>query len=617
MTNEQFDALVARLETQAQRHPFLYKSRVLLMALLGYGYITVMLVGLVMATLLSLLFLKVLGLKLAIPLLVLIWAVLKALWVRLDAPLGRRVTQREAPALFEMINDLRKRLKAPRFHRILITDDFNACVVQTPRLGIFGWHRNYLVIGLPLMKSLSEEQFRAVLAHEFGHLAGGHGRVSNWIYRLRLSWHRLMDSLTAGGHFGTFLFRRFFTWYVPYFTAFSFPLARANEYEADAAAARVTSSQAMAQALTAVNVVGSYLDERYWSTIHRSAMDLPRPAFAPFERLAEQLSADIEPASTQLWLDHALERKTTSADTHPSLSDRSHALQQPPLLVLPAREERADLLLGPALQSITQELDCQWEEAILPAWQQRYETATQGRARLQELEACMTEGAALSAPEAYERACLTEEFGSGAEAALEQFRELQQQEPNSPMACFALGSRLLGRDDEAGLDLVQHAIELDDDAMLPGYELLRDFCWRHGQEAAAHAWHDKLMQRSELLQRARAEREQLTVKDKFDHHGLPEELVAEVRACLKSIRGVRKVYLLRKRLKLFPEQPLYVVGFSCTPLWGFYRRKREAGIGQRIVDELKLPGEIFCLSIDGDNYRFGRKFRWRRGARVV
>ena len=43
--------------------------------------------------------------------------------------------------------------------------------LQLPRLGIFGWYRNYLIIGMPLMKSLTCEQFKAVLAHEFGHLA--------------------------------------------------------------------------------------------------------------------------------------------------------------------------------------------------------------------------------------------------------------------------------------------------------------------------------------------------------------------------------------------------------------------------------------------------------------
>ena len=226
MTNREFEQLVARLEAQALRRPWLYKMRVLALALLGYGYIAFMLVGLLLTSVISVVALKALGAKLALGLLVLMWMVLKALWVKLDAPQGRRVTQKEAPELFAMINDLRKGLKAPRFHRVLITDDFNACVVQTPRLGVFGWYRNYLVIGLPLMKTLSVEQFRAVLAHEFGHLAGGHGRVSNWIYRLRLSWHRLIDSLVGEGRFGTFLFRRFFNWYVPYFTAYSFPLNR-------------------------------------------------------------------------------------------------------------------------------------------------------------------------------------------------------------------------------------------------------------------------------------------------------------------------------------------------------------------------------------------------------
>ena len=40
---------------------------------------------------------------------------------------------------------------------------------------------------------------------------------------------------------GRFLFMSFLNWFVPYFSAFSFPLARANEYEADAISVRLTS----------------------------------------------------------------------------------------------------------------------------------------------------------------------------------------------------------------------------------------------------------------------------------------------------------------------------------------------------------------------------------------
>ncbi len=77
-----------------------------------------------------------------------------------------------------MLDGLRSRLRHPRIHRVLLTPDFNAGVMQVPRLGLLGWYRSYLFIGLPLMKSLTVEQFQAVLAHELGHLSGGHARAA-------------------------------------------------------------------------------------------------------------------------------------------------------------------------------------------------------------------------------------------------------------------------------------------------------------------------------------------------------------------------------------------------------------------------------------------------------
>jgi Zn-dependent protease with chaperone function len=72
---------------------------------------------------------------------------------------------------------------------------------------------------------------------------------------------------------GGFLFRPFFNRYVPYFTAYSFPLARANEYEADRNAARLTSSEALAAALTTVNVIGIFLQDHFWPQLHKKADD--------------------------------------------------------------------------------------------------------------------------------------------------------------------------------------------------------------------------------------------------------------------------------------------------------------------------------------------------------
>src|SRR5207302_1627710 len=136
-----------------------------------------------------------------------------------------------------------------------------------PRLGIFGWYRNYLLIGLPLMQCLSGPQFEAVLAHELGHLSRGHARLGNWIYRLRRVWMRLDSALAQRPQLGSGAIRGLLHWYVPYFNACSFPLARRNEFEADASSVQLTSADSAAQALTNVSVIGSYLRERYWPAV--------------------------------------------------------------------------------------------------------------------------------------------------------------------------------------------------------------------------------------------------------------------------------------------------------------------------------------------------------------
>ncbi len=87
--------------------------------------------------------------------------------------------------------------------------------------------------------------------------------------------------------------RTFFRWYIPRFSATSFPLARANEYEADAAAIKLTSARSAAQALTAVSIVGSYLSEKYWPRIHSAARESPQPAFAPYSEFIATAIQDV------------------------------------------------------------------------------------------------------------------------------------------------------------------------------------------------------------------------------------------------------------------------------------------------------------------------------------
>jgi Zn-dependent protease with chaperone function len=618
VTDEEFETLVARLDQQAKRNPAGYRTRVLLMALLGNAYLGVMLVLialLVVTAAISVVWLKAAGVKIAILMAVLLWLVLKALWVRLAPPEGTEITARDAPELFGMIEELRRALRSPHFHNVLVTDDFNAAVVQAPRLGLFGWY--HLLIGLPLAKALTVEQFKAVLAHEFGHLSKGHGRLSNWIYRQRLRWSRLIAALEAAESWGVFLFRPFLRWYAPYFSAYSYPLARANEFEADATSARLASRRATAEALTAVNVVGSYLQERFWPQIVRRADEIPQPAFAPFSVIGAYVASEIDPESIEAWLSQALARKTTLGDTHPSLTERLGALGEQPALALPASGAAADRLLGAALDRITREFDQRWHDGILPSWQERHREVQEARGRLAELDAKHASGAELSLQEAYDRAILTGSAGNNPDGCIEQLRALQARAPDDPVVHYALGVRLLGRDDDSGMALLKRAMERDPREIVRCCEALRDYCLRKGRNEEAREWHRQMSERMAVELAARKERDEVRTSDKFEPHGVDPAALAQMQAQLKAIPDLRKAYFVKKRLRYMPERAYYVLGFSLGGWLPWGKKDSSQVVLRRIQETVQFPGETMILSVEGKNSAFDRKFRWMRGSRIV
>jgi hypothetical protein len=115
-------------------------------------------------------------------------ASLRSLWVAFPRPEGYRLEAKDCTRLRDLLREIHAVIDAPNVHQILLTDDFNAGVVQVPRLGVLGWQQNYLLLGPPLIAALSPDNFRAVLAHELGHLSGNHGRFPGWIYRVRETW---------------------------------------------------------------------------------------------------------------------------------------------------------------------------------------------------------------------------------------------------------------------------------------------------------------------------------------------------------------------------------------------------------------------------------------------
>jgi Zn-dependent protease with chaperone function len=604
---EEYQDLIARAERLAVQRPRRYKLRLGLLACLGIGYVVLM-TSLTLVCILVVLALviqsrNVILLKVALVPLGFGYVLVRAICFRLPPPEGRRVTPDELPGLFAEIEHVRRALNAKRVHEVLLTPDFNAAVVQIPRLGLLGFARRYLIVGLPMLASLPPYQFRAVLAHEFGHLARNHARFGNWIYRIRQTWHRLLDALEHRRSAAGRLVTRFFDWYAPYFNAYSFALARANEYEADHESARVTSKADAGDALAAVYTKGEYLDSGFWRAFYGRAATQPEPPAKPFTEYVQALRS-IPAAESQAALGRALARPTGLNDTHPALAERLAALGVRPTVALSFQHSAAHSLLGDKRHGLMREFDCAWRESLVGPWKERHAFMQEMSARLSHYEE-LARTRALTEDEHWEYASTVEEI-KGSSAALAVLDALLERFPRHAAAYYARGRILLAENQERGVADVERAMQLDEQAREPGSQLLYSYFYTRNQLALCDRYRQTLVQFARERTLAQAERSTLRSRDELMPHGLAADALRPWVDAVRGHKGVKRAWLARKRVQHLPRDPAYLLVIEFGSL---------TFVSQSTLQTLvrRLPPYVSCLvlnkSANGSAYRKIRKIQ--------
>lgn len=595
--------LVERLERDAAADPAAYRRRVVAFASLGYVFlggvlatIAAAIAGVIAAGLAAR---SGILIKLAIPLFALAAVILRAMWVRVPPPSGWALTAAEYPALFAMIERLRAKLRGPQLHDVLLVEEINAAIVQRARLGALGWQRNTLIIGLPLLVGMSPAEFESVVAHEYGHLAGAHGRLASWVYRVRRTWSQLAHHLATRARWGAFLFRRFFGWYAPWFSAYSFVLARANEYAADRLAATTTSARIVADALARVTLLARYVDREIWPTIVSSSRHDAVPPRA-YHALTAALRDGWSSHAGEMHLAAGAAHETGLDDTHPSLSDRIRALGQ--TLSVPATPgvRAADVFLGDRLAGILEAFDTAWQARVCGAWQEAYATAEAERVALEALDVRALAGP-LDREAQWEQAVLTERV-RGRGAALAIVDAIAAADPVDAPAQFALGRLRLAQGNDAGVGIIERAMALDDDAVIPGCALLAEFLIERGRRDEARKFRVRGEAAQVLRRHAAAERSTLDGASMFEPHGLTSEALASIRTVLENCPPVRRVWLVRRVVRHRPDLPVHIV----VARFRWFSRRRRPSLAAELVQSLAqcgLPGQVWVLPADVLNAR--------------
>lgn len=590
MNFDQRSAVIGRLAVVSRENPRLYNARVVFWILLGYFLliaIASVALSLAVGTAVLLVKGKALGLiKIAWIPLVIAWMVIRALFVKVEPPAGRVVKREEAPAFFDLVEEVRRRTGVGALSDIRFDAEFNAAVAEVPRAGgLFGWHR-HLILGLPMVLVHGPDELRAILAHEFGHLSRRHGRIGAWAWRVRESWGRLDFSFAQMNGWIARAIRKLVHWYAQRIFTVTIVQSRDHELGADRMAADITSRELFARSLAWNSVAGAILGRSFWEPFWNRADAEPEPTATPYALLYRTRSEVLATGMDDLY-EAELARPTALDDSHPSLSDRLAALGHPRPAIGPAATSAAAALMPELAAKLIDEFDTEWRNEALPNWTARHRQAQEALkqlapdAVLEELEDEQLRAHAIS----------LSTLGK-ADEALIAWEVLRHRNSDDAHAAFGLGCALLNRNDLHGLEHLRTASRdwrFTSASCEAAYIALRE----KGLERETEEWIDRAETHRAHVAAAEAESLRLSIDDRIGPPSLTPEVAEQVVTRLRKEKWIRRAWLGSKSSTILPGLETHFVAIEAKML-----RYRGADALQNLADSTEVDEPIAFIVID-------------------
>jgi Zn-dependent protease with chaperone function len=330
------------------------------------------------------LFLVVLAIGSGIAALRILWASFPR-WQKFQPP-GVKLDPARHPLLFEEIRRIARDTHQRAPSEVYLIADVNAWVSK--RGGFLGLFRKpVLAMGLPLLKILTQLQFRSVLVHEFGHYVGGDTALGPWVYKTYAAIQRTIETLEGSDSVWRFPFLA----YAKLFTRTTLAVSREQELSADALAAKIAGAKPAAQALRLIEAASN----AFPSFVGEELMPLLNAEFrAPLcEGFARYLSTkEISRFVMRRVNREMTDKKRDPYRTHPPLPDRLERMatlpagfetrEDPPAMEMLTdldgleRELIAFVTENPAVRKMPMiSWDDAGEKAFLPQWREQAKIA--------------------------------------------------------------------------------------------------------------------------------------------------------------------------------------------------------------------------------------------------
>ena len=290
------------------------------------------------------------------------WAIIK---LKFSLPTGLDVTAEKFPHLYKLIEELREEFANPKIDRIILRDKYDIHVIKTPRSGMPFLNKRTLIIGLPVLQTMSPLYFRALLARRIGQLSTEHTPITTRLYFLNDIWMQFSLSCKHSKNIFTKILGYFFRLYSPLYQMILKPLLQEEELEADRYGMDLINDRDMNECLVYEEVVTRFLETKFWPKIYHLAKRSKTPEFLPYSQITKVVKAGITDEEISEAIQTALKLDINHPDAMPSLASRlNHLGHAKPLPPKRLNKTAAEYYLGKSLAKIIELFDKRWLSKI-------------------------------------------------------------------------------------------------------------------------------------------------------------------------------------------------------------------------------------------------------------
>lgn len=251
-----------------------------------------------------------------------LFVMVKSLFVRVktEDP-GRALTREEAPGLWKTVDEVAESVKTRPVNEIRITPGTDLAVYERGgiRKKMSDKAERILILGTATLNDFSQNAFRAVLAHEYGHFSNRDTAGGDIAYRVNEHIFRLAEAMGESGTATVYnIGFQFLRLYHFLFRRIAHGATRLQEILADRVAVHQYGAAAFHEGLT--HVIRREIE---FNHVAESEISSSRSARRAMQNLYD-LAVDKDTVQGQLDVQfrETINRATTEDDTHPSPADR-------------------------------------------------------------------------------------------------------------------------------------------------------------------------------------------------------------------------------------------------------------------------------------------------------